>query len=58
MNPFCLVIRIMVSERLSEIISSPHAVLTAAELRKFRENLSAGAAAVAGPAVLRSELLN
>jgi hypothetical protein len=58
MNPFCLVIRIMVSERLSEIVPPPHAVLTAAEPRKFRENISANTAAVAGPALLRSELLN
>jgi hypothetical protein len=38
--------------------SALHAVLTAAELRKFRENASADTDAVAGPAFLRSELLN
>jgi hypothetical protein len=58
MNPFCLVIRITVSGRLSEIVPPPHTVLTAAELRKFREKRSADTAAVAWPAFLRSELLN
>jgi hypothetical protein len=58
MNPFCLVVRITVSARLSEIGPPPHTVLTAAELRKFRENASADTAAVAGPAFLRSELLD
>ena len=58
MNPFCLVIRIMVSERLSEIVLPPRAVLTAAEVRKFREHVSADIPAVAGPAFLGSELLN
>jgi hypothetical protein len=58
MNPFCLVIRSMFSERLSGIVPPPHAVLTAAELRKFRENISANTAAVAGPAFLRRRLLN
>ena len=58
MNPFCPVVRITVSDRLSEIVPRPHAVLTAAELQKFRENVSANTAAVAVPAFLRSELLN
>jgi hypothetical protein len=58
MNPFSPVIRITVLERLSEIPLPSHGVLTAAELRKFRENVSADTAAIAGPAFSRSELLN
>lgn len=41
LNPFCLVIRVAVSEQLSRIIPRSHVVLTAAELGKFRKTSAA-----------------